>query len=258
VISFTVTQPNTGLAMSVVAGDSANVRGAGEMVRARIIGMWSKAQAVGFSQVTFQSGNDQIRNIRTRNTVNTPVNMFPMGVATSVRPQELLTAFQAGSNTAGDVELLHLMMCYDDLSGGQANLIESSELRRRGVRCVTVEDTITATAASAYSGARALNVASDLLRANTDYAVLGASIGINCGALTIRGTDTANLRCAVPGQALVDNSGVNWFKNLSEAFGEPMIPVINTANKAGIFTEIVQDENLVAVPFSWFLVELSP
>jgi hypothetical protein len=128
-------------------------------------------------------------------------------------------------------------------------------VRRRGVASLTVEDTVTATAASAYSGARALNQASDLLKADTDYAVMGAVVGIVGGALTLRGVDTGNLRAAVP--CLLDgNVTNNWFGMLSEANDMPLIPVINSANRAGIFTELVQDENLVAVPFSWNLVEL--
>jgi hypothetical protein len=256
-VSWTVTQPNTGLAMTPVTGDSANVRNVMQGTVAMIAAAWTKAQAVGFTGILFPSGNDQTRNIRYRNAVNQAVNMMGRGVGTPVQPQETMTLFQAGSNTAGDVELAHQLMYYDSLPGGQARVIKVDELWSRVVRMVTVEDTITPTVASTYSGARALNAASDLLRANTDYAIVGASIGIACGALCVRGVDTANLRCSVPGQVVANDRGVNWFADLAEQYDLPMIPVINSANKAGIFTEVVQDENLTAVPFAWHLYELA-
>lgn len=257
-VSFTVTAPGAaGVAMAPVVGDSANVRNSAMGTMARIVAMWTKAQAVGFTQVTFPSGNDQTRNIRYRNVANTPINMFERGGFTPVQPQETLALTQAGSAVAGDVELAHMLIAYDDLPGVASRLIDVGTLEQRFVRKVTVEDTVTATVASTYSGARALNAASDLLRANTDYAVIGASIGIAGGVLTLRGVDTGNLRVGVPCQALANDLGVNWFRTLSEWFAAPMIPVINSANKAGIFTELVQDENLVAVPFAWHLAELS-
>jgi len=247
-VSFTVTAPGAaGTAMTAVVGDSAVVRNSVLGSVTRIVALWTKAQAVGSSQVTFPSGNDQTRNI----------HMFPLGVGTSVQPQELLSLVQAGSAVVGDVELVHALIMYEDLPGVSAMLIDSSELQSRFVRQVTVEDTVTPTVASTYSGARSIQAASNLLRANTQYAVLGASIGIACGALTIRGVDTGNLRIGIPGQALSNQLGVNWFTNLADWFGAPMIPTFNSANGAGVFTEVVQDENLVAVPFAWHLAELT-
>jgi hypothetical protein len=257
-VSFTVTAPGAaGLAMAPVTGDSANIRNSSMGSMARIVAMWTKSQAVGFTQITFPSGNDQTRNIRYRNVANAPINMFERGGYTPVQPQETMSLIQAGSAVALDVELAHLLVAYDDLPGVASRLIDVAALEQRFLRKVTVEDTITPTVASQYTGARALNAASDLLRANTDYAVLGVSIGITAGVITLRGVDTGNLRVGVPCQALANDLGINWFRSLSEWFGQPMIPTINSANKAGIFTEIVQDENLVAVPFAWHLAELS-
>ncbi len=256
-VSFTATAPTAGTAMTVVPSDSANVKNAVLGARSQIVAAWSYGQAVGFTQIVFPSGNDQTRNIRYRNVAGQPVNMLPLGWGTPVQPQELVSLTQAGSAVAGDVELAHLMLRYDDLPGIDSRLISLDELDARLIRVVTVEDTITPTAASAYSGARAINAASALLQANTDYAVLGVSVGVVCGAISLRGPDTGNLRCGVPGQALANDAGVNWFVRLAQEFQMPMIPVFNYANAPATFTEIVQNENLTAVPFSWTLAQLS-
>jgi hypothetical protein len=164
---------------------------------------------------------------------------------------------QSGSAVAGDVELVCGMFHYEELPGVSGRLIDVAELQNRGVVAVTVEDTTTATVASTYSGPRALNAASDLLKANTDYAVLGATLGAVCAALTIRGVDSGNLRCPIPGYSQDANVTGSWFAQLSLDLGIPMIPVFNSANKAGIFIENLQDENLAAIPFSLNLVQLA-
>jgi hypothetical protein len=136
-------------------------------------------------------------------------------------------------------------------------MINMATLRKRGIANLTVEDTVTATVASAYSGPRALNAASDLLKADTEYAVLGAVTGVLGGVLTLRGVDTGNLRAGIPCLSGDSNWTSNFFGLLSEANDLPCIPVINSANRAGIFIELVQNENLAAVPFSLNLVQLS-
>jgi len=85
-----------------------------------------------------------------------------------------------------------------------------------------------------------------------------ATLGAVCGALTVRGVDTGNLRVGIPGLSGDANWTVNWFALLADWFGVPCIPVFNSANKAGIFSENMQDENLTAVPFSLNLVQLAP
>ncbi len=258
-VSFTVTAPGAGpTAMAAVAGDPAAVRNARADSKVQLLAAWTKAQAVGFSQILFPAGHDLVRNIRYRNLANQCDNKLPLGVPQFMRAQDPLTVQQSGSAVAGDVELLTMLLLYDDLPGVGGRLISGSELVSRGVEQVTVEDTTTAAAASVYSGARALNAASDLLKANTDYALVGAVLGAVCGALTIRGTDSGNLRAAIPGLSGDAQWTVNWFSFLSDWWGVPCIPVFNSANKAGIFVENLQDENLAAVPFSLNLVQLAP
>jgi len=258
VVSFTVTAPGAGpSAMAVVAGDPAAVRNGKADSKILLLAAWTKAQAVGFTQVLFPGGHDLVRNIRYRNLANQSDGKIPFGFPQVMRPQDPFTLAESGSAVAGDVELAHLLLWYENLPGVDAQLLDSAGVQAKGVNLVTIEDTTTATAASAYSGARALNAASDLLKANTNYAVIGGTVGAPCGALTIRGSDSGNLRCAIPGLSQDAFWSDNWFAVLSDWYGIPCIPVFNSANKAAIFIENVQDENLTAVPFSLNLVQLS-
>lgn len=258
-ITLTVTAPGAGgTAMTAVSGDSLQIRNGSASSRILGVAMWTKAQLLGVTQLTWPSGHDLIRGFRYRNLANQTDNKVPLGSALRFRAQDPLTVLEIGSVTAGDVELVTMLMFYGDLPGVSARLVNMHTIRSRGVTSLTVEDTITPTAASVYSGARAINAASDQLQANTDYAILGAQVGAVCGAVTVRGVDTGNLRVAIPGLSVDANWTGNWFGMLSDALDLPLVPVFNSANRAGIFIEITQDENLTAVPLSLQLVELAP
>lgn len=257
-VTFSVTAAAAGgAAMAAVAGDSANVRNSTFAQKPVVAQHWVKSQTSGFYQFTHPSGHDLVRDIRGRHVAAAVIPLFAPGFVEPTEPQETIAAQLGAGAVAGDVELLVLQMYYPDLPGVQAQLIDLAGLDARMVDYVTVEDSTTATAAATYGGARALNAGSDLLKANTDYAILGAHIGGVCGALTIRGVDTGNLRVAIPGMPGRPDLTANWFCWMTQETGIPLIPVINSANKAGIFIENITDENLVAVPFALLLAELS-
>ena len=250
------TAPGTGAAMGPVSGDALTIRNGAPNTEPLALAIWTKAQAVGTTQLVWPSGHDMVRGFRYRTLANTPNSTLASGVPARFRAQDPVTITQVGSAVAGDIEYCSLLMFYPDLPGVDAHMINLATLTKRMRNIVTIEDTTTATA-TGYSGARALNAASDLLKANTEYAVLGAEIGAVCQALTIRGVDFGGLRASIPGNT-DSRWSANWFVYLSETFGIPCIPVLNSANRAGTFIENVQDENNTAVPFSLVLAELAP
>jgi hypothetical protein len=259
VITGTVTAAAAGgTAMAAAAGDALSARNTALDQKPVMLSCWAKTQTSGFVQITHASGHDLVRDMRFRHVAAANLPLMPEGISEPFEPQELINLTLSAGAVAGDIELLHMLMYYPDLPGVSAKLIDIDGLLNR-FRCnVTIEDTTTATGGGAYSGARAWNAASALLKANTDYALLGANIGALCGALTVRGTDSGNLRCAIPGMAGRPDVTSSWFVFLCEQYGLPLIPVFNSANVASIFTENVQDENLTAVPFALNLVELTP
>jgi hypothetical protein len=257
-VSFTVTAPGAGpTAMAAVAGDSALIRNSRGNASIFMLAAWTNAQAVGFTQVLWPSGHDLVRGLRYRNTINTPDVKLSSNFPARFRAQDPLTVSESGSATAGDVELFTGLMFYDDLPGVDANLINLATLVKRGVNELAVDDIVTPVAASVYSGARALNVGSDLLKADTDYALLGASFSVACHAATLRGVDSGNLRVSIPG-SLNPVQTTGFFSELSLRTGLACIPVFNSANRGGIFQEILDDENFAAVGVSWNFVELKP
>ena len=255
---FTTTAPGAGgAAMTVFTGQPATVRNSPDGSPIRLLGAWTKAQATGFTQVVYPSGNDTTRNLRWENVANQPGNMFPRGFGAMLKAQDALTLTQAGSAVAGDVELAHLLVHYEDLPGIDQKLLSVEDVSARQVRPVTIQGTITPTAASLFSGATAVAAFTQFLRGNTEYAWLGYKLSAVCGAIAMSGPSTGNLQVGGPGLTSPDAETVNWFPHMSEWWGMPMVPTFNTADSAGTFFSVTQDENLTAVVASLFLMELS-
>jgi hypothetical protein len=261
-ISFTATAPGAGpTALAPVAGDPATVRNSVKGALVCIVAGWSKSQlaaGTGFTQVLFPSGHDLVRGLRFINVTNMCENKVPLGFPPQVKPQDPLTVSMSGSATAGDVEYTTLMFFYENLPGVNARLATLAEVRRRGVNALTIYDTITAGGAvTTYQTPRALNAGSDLMKADTEYALMGYQVAIVNHGLFLRGPDTGNMRIGMPGM-LDANQSAQWFSTLSENHGLPLIPVINSANRAGTFVEHLQDENNLSVPYALNLVQLAP
>lgn len=259
IISFSATAPGaTGVAGTALTGDSLTIRAARPGSKIVLLNMWGDFQAAGFMQVIAPSFSDTTRAIRAMVPLSEVANLLPWVAPQMANPQELLSTTIAGSATAGDVESGSIWIWYEDVPGLNGRYLDIDGVNSRAVRTVTVANTITTTAGPGYSGSQALNAGSDLLRPNTDYAVLGAVIRVECLCLGVRSPDWSNVRVGIPGNELRPEYTSNWFADASYELGLPLIPILNTGNKAAIFLDAAQDENATAVPFSLNLVELSP
>lgn len=254
---ITATAPGAaGAAGVAVAGDSLTVKNA--KGGARILAMWADHQTAGFGQLTSPSMHDQTRGYRYRVAASDLDIRIPMGEAIELSPQEQVALLIAGSGTAGDVESHCISIYYEGLGGvsDASRSIGIAELRRRKLDLVTVDATITTTATPGVTGEELITVESNLMKANTDYAVLGAICSVECSALSIRGPDTGNVKVIMPGNDVDVDMMAGWFMLLSRAHDLPLIPVINSGNRESTFIGAAQDENAAAVPVSWILARL--
>ena len=79
----------------------------------------------------------------------------------------------------------------------------------------------------------ALNSVTNLLHANTDYAVLGFTSQTPIAAVGLSGVDTGNLRVGGPVLAAPEHDAY-LFADLSDKYNTPLIPVINSNNAGAI------------------------
>jgi len=251
------------------AGDSLTIRNC--PLGAQLINTWTGVQTGALGVVVCDNirsprMHDSTQGIRLLNISTAAlvlqtygVPQIPIGQSSPLVSQDTLSVLMMGTAAGGDVQNRVIAVYYPSLPGSEQNLIGYMALQKRLVSLMTVQVGLTAGALTGgYSGAAALNATFDLMKANTNYALLGGTVtatGSTPIAITLRGTDTGNLRVAVPGHPCPIH-GRSWFVDNARAYGADMIPVINSANKAGTFTEVVQDENASNYVAMWNFAEL--
>lgn len=244
--------------ITMASGDSRTVRNF-ENGECNLITAWPTGQTTaGFFQVRSPRMHDNVRGIQFTNPA-TPIAppLYSPYIQKLVAQDQLFIGL-SGSAGSGDLLMASLVMYYDDLPGNDARLITPDDLMSRGVDIMTVQNSLTLTTGPNYTGAQAINTTNDLMKANTDYALIGYETDVQCGAIGWRGSDSSNLRVGGPGLLSANFDKRNWFIKLSKLSGKPCIPVFNAANKANTFIDAQQDENAANIVVTSFWVQLSP
>lgn len=258
-ISGRATAPGATLtALTMASGDSLTIRNTAIGVDIRLLSLWAFNNVAGVFRVRSPRMHDNVQGLRVRVAASDPSTLNDPGVYQSLFPQDTLIAEISGSAVGGNIEQGQLLVWYRDLPGIQARLAQWADVMAAAVNELTVEVAITAGVAGGYSGSAALNSTFDLLKANTDYALIGGDVDAATAAITLKGPDTGNLRVGVPGTLTLRHLSARWFKWLSVQTGLPTIPIISSANKQGTTIETVQNQAGAAVNAVWRFLELKP
>jgi len=256
-ISGRATAPGATLTATTMAlGNSLTIRNAPLDSDIRLLQLWADYQAAGTLRVHSPKLHDNVQGIRFGIPASDASPLLPFGVSQKLIAQDTLSVEQTGSAVGGDIEQWAGLIYYGNLPGSDARLTTVEDVMRRGVNLVNIENTITTGAGGGYTGEESIAAEFDLTKANTDYALIGYVCTVECCAIRWRGADLANLGVGGPGHETLRHITSQWFMMLSEEFGLPLIPVINSANKFGISIDAVQDENAAAVLVNTILVEL--
>jgi hypothetical protein len=246
------------LAAGVVAGgDSLQVKNQNGNVPAWLLQTWSDHQVAGIVRIRSPKFHDNVDGLRFRAQIGVLDPQLPFGAVQPLYPQDVLTVELSGSAVAGDIESVVLAIYYPDLPGQSGNFRTWDQIKGQMKGLVGQRIAMTVGSTVGYNGARAINADTDLLRANTNFALLGATTDIETAAITVKGPDTGNLRVAIPGENSLIHHINYWFKRLSVATGFPLIPVINSANKGATQVEVVGDENGGTANVTLWLAELT-
>ncbi len=255
----TATAPGATLtAVTVAAGDSLAVKNTNPGVGIWLIEMIGSNNVAGVLRLHSPRMHDNVQGIRTQVIAATPLPLLSHLPLQRLFPQDTLIEEISGSGVAGNIETGVLMIYYEDLPGIAARFMSPDDLQRRAVNILTVEVDVAPGVGGGYTGSSALNKNFDLLIANTDYAVIGATFSATVGVATIKGPDTGNLRQAIPGLSTMPQLTKDWFWRLSTWSRLPLIPIINSANKAATFIEGVATQAGTAFNVSLNMVQLAP
>lgn len=248
-----------GSAMAAVAGDSLTIRNTPGHVQ--LVDNWQDVQTAGFFRIVSPLMHDNQVGLRRRTQTGIMVGQsFPGLAPQHLYSQDTLALTISGAATAGDIESAVLGIWYEDLPGVSGRFIDIDTLQKKGINIYSHELTLAAGTAGGWSGAELITAEFDALKANTDYALLGAQNAVNStAALGFRAPDWGNLRVAVPGHnndTYICPAGGSYFAELSRRVGLPTIPVFNSANKSSLFVDCLQDENGADPTLTVVMVEL--
>lgn len=246
-------------ALTINAGDSFTIKNASLNSDVWLLNFWADVQLAGIVRIRSPKMHDNVDAIRSRTIVNSLDALLPWGVPQRMYPQDTEIVELQGSTTAGQIESVTQLLYYSDLPGQAARFITPDQLKARMKNFFGNRVALTLGTTAAYAGAVPINNAVDLLKAYTDYAVLGMTSDIRVGALCLRGPDTGNLRVSQPGQANVLGAlryGAEWFRRLSIGYGMGLIPIINSANKGATQIDAMADNNGGTANVTIWLAEL--
>jgi len=259
VITGFVTAPGATLtAWTLASGDSLSIRSAAIESPIHLLQAWADNQVAGTLRVRSPRLHDNVQGIRLDVTASDVSPLLPTGIMQRLFAQDTLVAEQSGSGVAGDIETGAVLVMYDNLPGVDGRLASWEQVKPLIKHILTVENTLALGIAGGYSGEEAIDAEFDLLKANTDYALLGYLVDVECAVVGWRGIDTGNLRVGGPGNETLRHITSEWFIRLNRLTGLPTIPVFNSANKSGILIDGAQDENGTDVTVTTILAELGP
>jgi hypothetical protein len=258
--------------LTPAAGDSLQVRDAPQ--GAHLLNWWyynnDPAALIG-ARVSMTSAklHDQTLGLNqplTGGLVTGTQVFFTPGNSQPLFGQDVLLIRATGSAVATEVSSCGMLIYYPELKGSNTRLIDEHEMHSRKVNQFNVAVALAPGAQAGLGGHRgaiAINAGIDLFKPNTDYALVGCSSNVILAdhllGVSIRGSDTGNLRLGIPVNAIDTTLSRDWFLSLTRWFRMPLIPVINSSSRAGTFVELVCGEAAITAgtTFTFHFVQLS-
>lgn len=226
-------------ALTAASGDSFSVRWFEAGTRVSLTDAWG-ANNVSKCDFSIRSPllHDNVRGIRFAHMFNptqsgadgNPNVYLPPYWKQPYQPTDTLIVEVSGT-AADDVTFVQSVM-YETptMPGARLATVQEVESRLRNIVGIRVSPPPPA-ATSTWGTAEALNTDDDRLKANKDYALLGLTTDLPFTALKVVGPDTANLGIAIPGYR-DENITSGWFYDMARRWNMPLIPLINSNNKA--------------------------
>lgn len=239
IASFQTTVGSTLAAGVMATGDSATVRNFPPSAKALILAaLYDDVTAPLPWRVRSPLLADNVDGIEFDPGTAAPSLLLPRGAQQPLQPQDALI-FELSTAASTGKALGALSVFYSQLPGATARLYSVGDIDPiiRNIKPLRVAIGSGANTAGQWYDLVATTT-ENLLRANTDYAVLGITCTAAVAAVGIKGLDTASLRVCAPGGAN-NPMGPEWFWRLSEESGLPTIPVINAANIGSTFVSLI-------------------
>jgi len=261
VVTSFVTAPGATLtAATACTGNSLQIRSADVKSKVYLLNAWGFNQVAGVFRYRSPRLHDAVNGIRLRNPAALTIPRFPGTINSAFKqflvPQDTLIVEQSGSGVGGQIESNTMLVYYDNLPGVSARLIPDSVLQQYGVNATTIEASVVSVVTGQYGGAVLVSAATQNLKANTDYALLGGQSDTRGTVVRATGVDFGSLGVGFPCEPAIADETISFFQNVANTTGLPTIPVFNSANFGGITVDVQTNQAGGTFVVTLFLVEL--
>jgi hypothetical protein len=216
-------------ALTANTGNTFTVRDFPDTSKTILKGLWAQSATAGVVRVHSARMHDDIQGIRYRVPAATVRNLLSDEAEQPLYPNDVLRFEQSGGGA--ETDSASMLIYYEDLPGIAARLAMWEEIKPRIVNLLTVEVPIVGpVTAGDWSAGTAITTLTDLLKADTNYAILGYQSDTTCNAVGWSSSDTGNLRVGGPGPTETIETR-DWFVSLARNTGRPAIPMFNSNNR---------------------------
>lgn len=249
-----VTNSTPIIAATVATGDTLTVRSFNPPGQAFLEQIVSKGGQSVTTRVISPLMHDNVRGI-TATSAQAPMQFaLPQEAGQALNSQDTLSLL--GNSGGANSSVFALINYYTDLGGASARLYSWGDISGLINYIKPVSIACTASATIGQWSDTLITATENLLKANTDYAILGYQVDVACAVVAVKGPDTSNLRVGAPGTVLQDTTTDYWLEE-SARTGRPHIPVINAANSNATFASVADNAASTAVNVQLILAELS-
>lgn len=227
---FTAAGAGTNIATLVAGGTGTIAIDAFTSGNAYLEQLWAAGATTDFIRYRSPRMHDANQGLRLFVGGTQRTNLIPWGLDAQVYSSDVPT-LEIDATGAGS-GLAVVTYGYDDLDTGAPKLANWSDIQSRIIDVMANSFTVTAGAIGAWGAGVALNNATDNMKADSSYAVLGYTCSAAVGAFALNGADTGNFDIAFPGDPDTRETR-NYFINLANQSGRASIPIIQANNRAG-------------------------
>ena len=144
---------------------------------------------------------------------------------------------------------------YSNFQGSDMRLYSWGTIAPLIVNLYEIEIATTSTATPVAWTDTVVTTTENLLKANTDHAVLGYTVDVALGGIAIKGADTSNFRYGGPG-LLNSPFTADFFCRIGQLTGMAAIPVINSANVGNTFVSTIDTGDATSANVTLHLAQL--
>lgn len=234
-VGFHATKATTGgTAATVSAGDSFTIRNFNSPATALLVNLFRHDQTgtQGFVQLKSPRLANSTTGIKVRALENPAVLMLPPASKQQLYSGDTLTVNISGTATATHTTAGAFQVYYTGLAGTAARLHNWADIEGNIANVFTQTVGVNATAVGTWKDVLA-NATSDLMKADTTYALLGYAVDLAYCVVGIKAQETGTLRIVGPGTTKTGYTTA-YFVDQSQRLGMPYIPVCNANNRGNI------------------------